>query len=444
MDTENTDEIIPEDESSPDPESESGAKDSDSGQPNLQDLNKTKGKIDDFTRLAKGGPKPPVPAAAGESAVGSGAGTAGAAEAGSAATAAGGTAGTGAAAGGSAAAAGTGAAASTTAAGAATASAPLWPWILIVGIVLLILILIILFIIGLISDGELSSTESPVSISKSGPAQVENGGLIAYSFDVSYSGTADDVKIRDPLPENTEYVSTSPFAKTLDASGNEATGSALVKSVEWSLKEIQGTSGKSTFSPQSLTLTVRPLSPDIYVINQAAAEVIGGSGSPNVSPNPSGIIPPNEDDCGGYYTSSINKNPLKKNYGDPNCSMLANSKPEDKDKLYELFQQLDPAYADFWFFTIVPCESSFNPNNYANYWEELHDQYPNLDPDGVWGLLQMGSDLDGDGSGKNGPLDRGDVNWERQVSNGIDYSRWIQTQGGGQWAYWQCANGTHP
>lgn len=455
MDTENTDEIIPEDESSPDPESESGAKNSDSGQPNLQDLNKTKGKIDEITRLAKGGPKPPVPAAAGESAVGSGAGTAGAAEAGSAVTAAGGTAGTGAVAGGSAAAAGTGVAASTTAAGAATASAPLWPWILIVGIVLLILILIILFIIGLISDGELSSTESPVSISKSGPAQVENGGLIAYSFDVSYSGTADDVKIRDPLPENTEYVSTSPLAKTLDASGNEATGSALVKSVEWSLKEIQGTSGKSTFSPQSLTLTVRPLSPDIYVINQAAAEVIGGSGDPNITPIEGEYIAPNTETCGGYYNISLNA--LNKNFGDPNCTMLANQKPEDKNKLYDYLTSVDPTYADYWFTTIIPCESSYRTNAYN----------PGSPASGgAWGLLQMGASYAGGppagptpglpppAGGKNHKTDRGDVNWELQISNAVDYNAYLRTiprtptednpSMTEEWNYWQCANGTHP
>lgn len=399
----------------------------------LKDLKDTKGKLDKFSEIAKGGAKPPIPA-----------GGAGATASGAAAAEAGAI--TGSTAGG--AAAGTAAAGSATAAGGAAgataASAPLWPWILIVGIALLILFLIIFFIIGLLSDGELSSSDSLVSISKSGPTQVDNGSSITYSISASYNGTADDVVIRDSIPENTEYVSTAPSAKTLDESGQETSDLTLIKNIEWSLKEIQNTSGKSTYTPQDLTLTIRPLTPDIYVLNQAEAEVIGGVGNPNITPGPSGIIPPNEDNCNGYYTNLINKNPLKKNFGDPNCTMLANSKPEDKDRLFSLFQQLDPTYADFWFFTIVPCESSYNPNNYANYYAELHDEYPNLDPDGVWGLLQMGSDLDGDGSGKNGPLDRGDVNWEKQVSNAIDYSRWITTQGGGQWAYWQCANGLNP
>lgn len=454
METQDPDEIIPEDQTPPNTDADGDSRES--GSSNLEDLKNAKGKLDDFTRLAKGGPKPPIQGAAGEAGAGvGGAGaTAGGAEA-AGITAGGATAatGTGAAAGGTTAAAagaGTGAAAATggaaagtAGAGAAAASAPLWPWILIVGVVLLIIILIILFIIGLLSDGELSSTDSPINLSKSGPSSVANGEIIAYSFEVTYEGIADDVIITDRIPDNTEFVS-APMANTLDASGAATTNPVAIKIVEWSLREIQGGPPQSAFNAQTLTLSVRPLENDVYVLNQAMAEVIGGTGNPNITPGPSGIIPPNENDCDGYYTNFINRNPLKKNFGDPSCTMLANSKPEDKDKLYALFQQLDSAYADYWFFTIVPCESSYIPNNYANYWPELHDQYPNLDPDGVWGLLQMGSDLDNDGSGKNGPLDRGDVNWEKQVSNGIDYSRWIVTQGGSQWAYWQCANDTHP
>jgi hypothetical protein len=312
-----------------------------------------------------------------------------------------------------------------------------------IGIILLIFLLV--FAIIMIFEGSDGNTpDSPVSIVKSGPAEVPNGTNIEYRFTVTFNGIADDILVRDAIPTDTEYVISSPSAKALDASGVEASDVTLVKSVEWSMKDIQNAAPQSSFSPQTLSLTVRPLKSDIYIINQATSTLIGGIGNPNITPNPSGIISPNEDDCGGYYTSSINKNPLKKNFGDPSCTMLANNKPEDKAKLHQLLTLLDSQYANYWFTVIIPCESSFNPNNYANYYPELHDEYPSLDPDGVWGLLQMGSDLDGDGSGKNGPLDRGDVDWARQIANGVDYSRWIQTQGGGQWAYWQCANDTHP
>ncbi len=427
---EDEDQIPPyEDEQSEEQEG-NGSQGPDLGQ--IRDVKDTLGKL-------KGGPKPPIGGA------GVGAGTTGgaaAAEAGTAVAGAGGGAAATTAAGGAVA----GGAATTTAAagGAAAGTFPVWGIALIVGLVLLILFIVIAVMIGGSEDEENQLSDSNVAIEKSGPESVTNGTNISYSIAVYYSGIADDVIVNDSIPENTEFVNAFPYPKTLDSSGTETTDPTLVKTVTWSLKEIQNTTSQSAFSPQNLSLTVRPLSPDIYVVNQASTEVLGGIGNPNITPGPSGIIPPNDDNCGGYYTSSINKNPLKKNFGDPSCTMLANSKPEDKERLHYLLTLLDPQYSDYWFTVIIPCESSYNPNSYANYYPELHDQYPNLDPDGVWGLLQMGSDLDGDGSGKNGPLDRGDVDWGKQIANGVEYSRWIQTQGGGQWAYWQCANDTHP
>ncbi len=114
------------------------------------------------------------------------------------------------------------------------------------------------------------------------------------------------------------------------------------------------------------------------------------------------------------YAADIQKNPLKKNFGDPKCDFT-------KDGLYKLLKEADPATADKWFNTIAPCESGYNPNAYAPF---SHSP----DPAGTWGLFQMGRGL-------NGPLDHGDVEWKSQAKNAVGYNKKI----GGSFRYWGCA-----
>jgi hypothetical protein len=323
-----------------------------------------------------------------------------------------------------------------------------------IGIILLIFLLV--FAIIMILEGSDGNTpDSPVSIVKSGPAEVPNGTNIEYRFTVTFNGTADDILVRDSIPTDTEYVISSPSAKALDAGGAETSDATLVRSVEWSMKDIQNTAPQSSFSPQTLSLTVRPLKSDIYIINQATSTLIGGIGNPNITPGVGGYIPPSDDDCGGYYAADILKNSMHKNFGDPSCTMLANQKPEDKDRLHSLLTQIDPEYADYWFVTIIPCESSFRANAfYAG----------SPSSGGAWGLLQMGASYAGDGPGptpglppptpgNNGEHDRGDVNWQLQASNAVNYNNLLRTMPDPitedpndslEWQYWQCANGTHP
>lgn len=415
---------------------------SNSNIPDSGDIKNAKGKLDKVNKLAKGG-KPPIPGTAG------GTGGAGTASAGAGATSAV-TAETGAMAGTAIAAEGT------VVTGAATA--PAWPFIIAAAIIIFLLMLLAFLIVGILSDGQIghpNPDETPVSIIKTGPPEVPNNTNIIYRFIVTFDGVADDILIRDAIPKDTEYVASSPNAKTLDTNGDETSDVTLVKSVEWSLRDIQNTAPQSIFSLQTLSLTVRPLKSDVYIINQATSVLIGGSGNPSITPGESGYIPPSDDDCGGYYAADILKNSIHKNFGDPNCTMLANQRPEDKDRLHTHLTQLDPEYADYWFATIIPCESSFRANAFYT---------GSPSSGGAWGLLQMGASYAGDGpgptpglpppiAGNNGEYDRGDVNWQLQASNAVNYNNLLRTipdpitedpNDSLEWQYWQCANGTHP
>ncbi len=143
------------------------------------------------------------------------------------------------------------------------------------------------------------------------------------------------------------------------------------------------------------------------------------SGGPAV-----GYVPPSAETCGGKYklTSS-----LRMNFGDPQCNF-------NKDALYTQLQQEDPANADVWFNKVVPCESGYNPNAFA---DPIAVGTP--DSAGAWGLYQMGS-ANPPGTappapGKNGINDRGDVPWNVQTTNATTYGKRLSRLG----AYWSCA-----
>lgn len=177
------------------------------------------------------------------------------------------------------------------------------------------------------------------------------------------------------------------------------------------------------FSPQSVTLTLLPTEQDTYITNQATAHVIGaqiGSGSGGT---------PNDDNCGGYY--DLTRNALGQNFGDPECTMLANDNPTHMDNLYLLLEELDPNNALYWFTTIIPCESNFIPNAYLG--PAVGGAYGSPDAAGAWGMFQMGRGL-------NGEYDHGDVVWELQVSNAINYNNMLR-EINLEWQYWECARG---
>ncbi len=233
------------------------------------------------------------------------------------------------------------------------------------------------------------STQNQVSISKTGPDKIEIGQEIPYIITVTYTGTGTaNVTVTDTLDNQTYFRSASD---NYTSSGN---------TVAWNL------TGLAANSPKLLQLSVTPSvpngSPGIWVVNSAQAAVVSTSG---------GGAGPNSNDCGKYKNLT---NPLG-NFGDPNCNYT------EKDA-YQALQQLDPANADYWYNTVIPCESSYNPNAYNNDLEQQKN-----DPAGAWGLTQMGR-------GKNGANDHGDVEWRQQLANSVDRQHQLNN-----WKYWGCA-----
>ncbi len=129
-------------------------------------------------------------------------------------------------------------------------------------------------------------------------------------------------------------------------------------------------------------------------------------------------IPASDSDCGGKYSTGqypIQINPLKKNFGDPECSF-------NKDQLFALLKASDPKEYAFWIWMIA-YESSYIPNAYSGGAQ---------DKAGAWGLYQMGR-------GKNGALDHGDVTWQLQTTNAIGYKNALEAGGTGfrsEGSYW--------
>lgn len=140
--------------------------------------------------------------------------------------------------------------------------------------------------------------------------------------------------------------------------------------------------------------------------------------------NPPVDHPGTDNDCSGKYTTG--QYPTKYfsetgNFGDPNCDY-------SESQLLDRLRQLDPSNADYWYLTVVYCESRYNPNIFRHHIEPGEEDTP--DPAGAWGLFQMGR-------GRNHPTyDHGDVPWQDQISNAVRYKNEVN---GGSFSYWGCA-----
>lgn len=271
------------------------------------------------------------------------------------------------------------------------------PWLAGV-LVILILIILAFFSIffGLmnpIPGGSIPSLPGSSGTSKSidglelqliGPSPVDNGANMKFTINITYS------KVSPPLSSITVYAIIPPVGEFVEATG----------AFEFNNGEIRWPMSQNN---NSFTFTVRATATDTeYPDYRVYATIASGSGA--------GAAPTNNA-CGGKY--DIASNPIGANFGDPGCNFT-------KDDLYELLKTLDSKNADKWYFSIVPCESGYNPNAYNG---------AAVDAAGAYGLYQMGR-------GKNGQLDHGDVEWSTQTSNAVKYNKDLI---GESFAYWACS-----
>lgn len=288
------------------------------------------------------------------------------------------------------------------------------PWVL--GIILLFIIVFLAFgfltcAIPFFSNCSGQPTSIPggnVTIEKIGPMQVQNDEDIKYQIIVTNKEPkAVDLLITDKIPDKTTYVS----------GDNDATpGGTGVTEAKWTIK------GLGPNQSRTLNLTVKPIEPDIWVVNQVLGSLTNGSNTtPGQIPG-GGDEPPSEDNCAGKiaeFPTGYKFTTELRNFGDPKCTF-------SKDGLYALLQQSDPANADYWFHKVIKCESGYNPNVHAR-----HEDIGTPDPAGAWGLYQMGR-------GRAGQYDHGDVPWQSQTKNAISHNNLI-TNIGLAWRYWACA-----
>lgn len=253
---------------------------------------------------------------------------------------------------------------------------------------------------------------------RSGEDNVGNGDQIDYLIQVTYIWLCDQktlptVTVVDDIPPELEYVEGSAQSESASQGvGPNGEYNPVTRQVKWELTNVISN------DPIGIYFSVKPIQQDDgswsvqdnWLLNQATVTYLEPNNIPALPPGEN--QPPNQDTCNGKYKLN---NPLG-NYGDPSCNFT-------EDLLFEQLQQLDPANAKYWFDVVVKCESSYNPNAYAD-----HSVVGTPDPVGGWGLFQMGR-------GKNGQYDHGDVIWQNQTSNAITYNNNLARK----WRYWACA-----
>ncbi len=320
------------------------------------------------------------------------------------------------------------------------------PVLIGLGIAIGILILIFLILALFQHNQNEELAQDQVTVTKTGPDTAKVGDMLNYQINVSYPNAVEEVVIIDHMPADTEYVSSSWAKVHVDAAKH---------TILWTAKENTPPSSPLFASVNiPLTLRLKALKDNTNLVNWAEAIVTpfvstGGGGGPGV--------PPNENTCGGKYAGNISRNRfLPKNFGDPACDFT-------KDKLYAQLKAEDPANADWWYAKVIPCESGYVPNT----WRDPDTRPATPDGGGAWGLFQDGSSINLPNipppnnfyavnrtprtrsvqpsdllqqpglapniAGHGGVTDRGDVNWQLQISNAV---KLLKERGTG---YWSCA-----
>lgn len=241
------------------------------------------------------------------------------------------------------------------------------------------------------------------------------GDIVTFTITVKDTKPAQEVIVIDHLPEGISLLDAD-----ITSDWQIRLFNPTAKTITW--KASENVTAPS-LNPPNFTITVK------YKVTKDKTHLVTWA-EVNKIESVSGIsgtwVAPSNVLCNGKDAADGLSNTIRKNFGNPQCNF-------SKDKLFALLKQADPANADVWFNKIVPCESGYNPNAYAN---------PNIgtpDAAGAWGLYQMGSSsppgLPPPAEGKNGINDRGDLNWEIQTENATTYGKKIGSLG----RYWSCA-----
>jgi hypothetical protein len=224
-----------------------------------------------------------------------------------------------------------------------------------------------------------------------------------YTVGVDYPTAYSEISVTDTIPAGTTFVSANQKVTCDNGACNVAS-----KTITWKATE------NKFVSPGSYTITLKATIDNKYVVNVIKGEATPGDTGTGTA---AGYVAPNDNTCGGKYNLN---NAIHKNFGDPSCDAT----PE---KIMAMIKQKDPANAAF-LTALIPCESSYNPNAYN----------PRArDPQGAWGLFQIGSSTP-QGQAPPGTMrdgydtfDRGDVNWQLQIDNAI---KLYKDRGKGYWA----------
>jgi hypothetical protein len=283
-------------------------------------------------------------------------------------------------------------------------------------------IFFIIFLITVVMGGPSAAdpNAAKLTITKSGPTEAISGAELEYRIAVAYPAQAKDIMITDRLPEGTEFISTDQKA-TCD--NGECNSSSRV--VTWNLKDFIPLENDRLNNVNTvIILMLRATADNAFLVNIAEGSLTPYTAPPisgDNGPIADGFVPaqPHSNDCNGKYDFSQwpDENPLG-NYGDPQCNF-------SKDNLYKHLEakETNPEFVNIWFNMVVPVESGYSPNAFA---PPVGIQC-SLDCAGAWGLYQMGSSNPPGQSppapGKNGELDRGDLNWEIQTTMAISYNR---------------------
>ena len=242
------------------------------------------------------------------------------------------------------------------------------------------------------------STNETLTITKDGPAKASNNQEITYTISVKETQNVSDIVVVDHMPADTRFVSSSWGKHQINNAANTIT---------WHAKDNIGQNG--SLNNFTIKLTLRATRDNTNLVNWAEANSVVSAGGP-ISTT---YVPASNNNCQGKYTISS-----LKNFGDPQCNFT-------KPKLAELIKSADPQHLHEWYDIIIKNESTYNPNAFNG---------NSTSGQGAFGLYQMNPRGRG-----NGKFDAGDVNWEMQTENAIQYNKTVLIPMGCIFWYWSTA-----